>query len=99
MRSSSAPGQSRPRILPRGTILVTTHSGLSTALSDLGTSSDEEKEDIMYELPELPPQLVRALVRMADQGEDNPKLATLTTHADGDPPQAIVSPQAKQPVM
>ncbi|XP_047949099.1 GATA zinc finger domain-containing protein 14-like [Salvia hispanica] len=27
---------------------------------------------------------------MADQGEDDPELATLTAHADGDPPQAIV---------
>ena len=69
MRSSSAPGQWRPRILPRGTILVTTRSGLSTALSGLGTTSDEEKEDLEYQLPEL---------------------ATLTAHADGDPPQAIV---------
>ena len=90
MRSGSAPGQWRPRILPRGTIPVTTRSGLSTAQSDLGTSSDEEKEDLEYQLPELPPQPVRTLVRMADQGEDDPKLATLTAHADGDPPQAIV---------
>ncbi|XP_047943047.1 uncharacterized protein LOC125189861 [Salvia hispanica] len=27
---------------------------------------------------------------MTDQGEDDPELATLTAHADGDPPQAIV---------
>ncbi|XP_047943082.1 GATA zinc finger domain-containing protein 14-like [Salvia hispanica] len=27
---------------------------------------------------------------MADQGEDDPELTTLTAHADGDPPQAIV---------
>ncbi|XP_047949080.1 uncharacterized protein LOC125194910 [Salvia hispanica] len=27
---------------------------------------------------------------MADHGEDDPELATLTAHADGDPPQAIV---------
>ena len=75
MRSSSAPGQWRPRILPRGTILVTTRSGLLTALSDLGTSSDEEKEELEYQFPKFPPQPVRALVRMADQGEDDPELA------------------------
>ena len=52
------------RILPRRTILITTRSGLSIALSDLGTSSDEEKEDVEYQLSELPPQLVRVPVRM-----------------------------------
>ncbi|XP_047978517.1 GATA zinc finger domain-containing protein 14-like [Salvia hispanica] len=36
---------------------------------------------------------------MADQGEDDPELATLTAHADGDPPQAIVArpPAQKRP--
>ena len=90
MRRSSAPCQWRPRILPRGTILVTTRFGLSTALSDLGRSSDEEKEDVEYQHPEFPPQPVKAPVRMADQVEDDPELATLNAHADGDPPQAIV---------
>ena len=85
MRSNSTPGQWRPRILPRGTILVTTRSSLSTTLSDLGTSSDEAKEDIEYQLPEFPPQPVRAPVRMADQVEDDPELAMLTAHATETP--------------
>ena len=56
MRRGSNFEQWKPNILPRGSILVTTHSGLSTTLSDLGTSSDEEKEDVDNPIPEfLPP--------------------------------------------
>ena len=62
----------------------------SSSAPGLGTSSDEEKKDVQYQLPELPPQPVRAPVRMADQVEDDPELATLNAQADGDPPQAIV---------
>ena len=68
-------------ILPRGKILVTTRYGLSIALSDLGTSSDEEKVAVEEQEPVSPIKSEEGAANMAEHIE---------CLEDDKPPQAIV---------